>query len=103
MDFVDALYFDTAVNTIFVMSVMLFVLIVSIMARSKTWFIASAASLFTITVYATREYLMALNWWIYLFLAGVTLIALAAGNEYCKKNNQTIKSSVAKRFSGWTW
>lgn len=100
---VDALYFDTAVNTIFVMSVMLFVLIVSIMARSKTWFIASAASLFTITVYATREYLMALNWWIYLFLAGVTLIALAAGNEYCKKNNQTIKSSVAKRFSGWTW
>ena len=100
---IDALYFDTAVNTIFVMSVMLFVLIISIMARSKTWFIVSAASLFTITVYATREYLMALNWWIYLFLAGITLIALAAGNEYCKKNNQTLKSSVAKRFSGWTW
>lgn len=100
---IDALYFDTAVNTIFVMSVMLFVLITSIMARSKTWFIASAASLFTITIYATREYLMALNWWIYLFLAGITLIALAAGNEYCKKNNQTLKSSVAKRFSGWTW
>lgn len=100
---VDALCFDTAVNTIFVMSVMLFVLIISIMARSKTWFTASAASLFTITVYATREYLMALNWWIYLFIAGITLIALAAGNEYCKKNNQTLKSSVAKRFSGWTW
>ena len=100
---VDALHFDSAVNTIFIMSVMLFVLIVSIMARSKTWFIASAASLFAITVYATREYLMALNWWIYLFLAGITLIALAAGNEYCKKNNQTLKSSVAKRFSGWTW
>lgn len=100
---IDALYFDTAVNTIFIMSVMLFVLITSIMARSKTWFISSASSLFTITVYATREYLMALNWWIYLFLAGITLIALAAGNEYCKKNNQTLKSSVAKRFSGWTW
>ena len=100
---IDAMYFDTALNTIFVMSVMLFVLIISIIARSKTWFIASSASLFTITVYATREYLMALNWWIYLFLAGITLIALAAWNEYCKKNDQTLKSSVAKRFSGWTW
>ncbi|WP_303835888.1 hypothetical protein [Ruminococcus flavefaciens] len=100
---IDAMYFDTAANTIFVMSVMFFVLVTSIMARSKTWFIASAASLFTITIYATREYLMALNWWIYLFLAGITLIALAAGNEYCKKNNQTLRSSVAKRFSGWTW
>ena len=100
---IDALYFDTALNTIFVMSVMLFVLIVSIMAHSKTWFTASAVSLFTITIYATREYLMALDWWIYLFLAGLTLIVLAAVNEYCKKNNETLKTSVARKFSGWTW
>ena len=100
---IDALYFDTAANTIFVMSVMLVILVVSIMTRSKTWFIASAAALFTITIYATRDYLMALNWWIYLFIAGVILIGLAAGNEYCKKNNETIKTSVIKKFSGWSW
>ena len=99
----DTLYFDTAANTIFSMSVMLTILIISIMLRSKTWFTASSISLFTITVYATREYLMALNWWIYLFIAGIILIALAAGNEYCKKNNETIKTSVVKKFSGWTW
>ena len=46
---------------------------------------------------------MALNWWIYLFIAGVILIGLAAGNEYCKKNNETIKTSVIKKFSGWSW
>lgn len=99
----DAIYFDTAANTIFVMSVMVFALVISIMARSKTWFITSASSLFVITVFATREYLTALNWWVYLFITGVTLIALAVTNEYCKKNNETLKSSIAKKFSGWNW
>jgi len=99
----DALRFDNGGNTIFVMAVMMLVLIISIMTRSKTWFIASSACLLTITVYATREYLMALNWWIYLFFAGMMLIGLAAFNEYCKKNNETLRSTVAKRFSGWTW
>ena len=100
---IDAIVFDTAENTIFVMAVMMIVLIVSITSRSKTWFITSAASLFTITVFATRDYLMALNWWIYLFFAGVVLIGLAATNEYLKKNNETLKTSVAKKFSNWTW
>ncbi len=99
----DTLYFDLAANTIFSMSVMLVILIISIISRSKTWFAASSISLFAITIYATREYLMALNWWIYLFIAGIILICIAAGNEYCKKNNETIKSSVIKKFSGWTW
>ena len=99
----DTFYFDTAANTIFSMSVMLMILIISVITRSKTWFITSSISLFTITVYATRDYLMALNWWIYLFIAGIILIVIAAGNEYCKKNNETIKSSVIKKFSGWTW
>ena len=99
----DAMYFDTAANTIFVMSVMVFALVVSIMTRSKTWFTTSASSLFVITVFATREYLTALNWWVYLFITGMLLIALAVINEYCKKNNETIKSSVAKKFSGWNW
>lgn len=99
----DAIYFDTAANTIFVMSVMVFALVVSIMTRSKTWFITSSSSLFVITIFATREYLTSLNWWIYLFITGVILIALAVTNEYCKKNNETLKSSVAKKFSGWNW
>ena len=95
--------FDTAANTIFVMSVMFFVLIISLFAKSKTWFITSAASLFIITLFASRVYLMALNWWIYLFIAGVLLIAIASVNEYCKKNNETLKTTVAKQFSDWTW
>lgn len=100
---IDAMVFDTAANTIFVMSVMIFVLIISLFAKSKTWFITSAASLFIITLFASRVYLMALNWWIYLFIAGVLLIAIASVNEYCKKNNETLKTTVAKQFSDWTW
>lgn len=100
---IDAFYFYSVTNTIYIMAVMLIVLIISIITRSKTWFITAAVSLTSITLYATRKYLMALSWWIYLFFAGILLIALAAVNEYCKKNNETIKTSVAKKFSGWTW
>ena len=99
----DAIYFDTAANTIFVMAVMTIALIISIMSRTKSWFITSATSLFIITVFATSDYLTALNWWVYLFITGVILISLAAFNEYCKKNNETLKSTVAKKFSDWNW
>jgi hypothetical protein len=100
---IDAIYFDTAANTIFVMIVMTIALIISIMARSKTWFVTSATSLFVITIFATKEYLTALNWWVYLFFTGIILIGLAVFNEYCKKNNETLKSAVAKKFSDWNW
>lgn len=100
---IDDIIFDNLTNTIAVTSIIFIVLVVSIIIRSKTWFAISSSSLFIITVYTTRDYLMALNWWIYLFLAGIILIFIASVNEYCKKNNETLRSSVAKRFSGWTW
>lgn len=100
---IDAIYFDTAANTIFVMIVMAVTLIISILTRSKTWFTTSATSLFVITIFATKEYLTALNWWVYLFFTGIILIGLAVFNEYCKKNNETLKSTVAKKFSNWNW
>ena len=99
----DAIYFDNAANTIFAMAVMFAILMLSMLFHSKTWFIASSATLFSVTVYSTREYIMALSWWIYLFIAGMLLIALAAVNEYYRKKGTTFKDHIAKRFITWTW
>ena len=46
---------------------------------------------------------MTMGWWIYLFLVGVILIAVAAANEFCKKKGETMKSAATKTFSGWKW
>lgn len=99
----DMLIFDTALNTIFGMSVMLFILMVSIITKNRTWFLTSSIALFTVTLYSTREYLMALSWWVYLFFAGLVLIVIAAANEYYKTKGETVKTTVSNKFKEWNW
>lgn len=100
---IDAIYFQTAGNTIFVMMITVLILLVSLISKCRTWFMTSSIALFTVTIYATREYLMALNWWVYLFAAGMILISVAATNEYYKTKGETVRSCMAKAFSDWTW
>lgn len=100
---IDAMYFQTSGNTIFVMAITALVLIISLMTKCRTWFMVSSITLFTITIHATRHYLTALNWWVYLFAAGMILITVAAVNEYCKTKGETVRSNIAKVFSDWTW
>ena len=100
---IDAMRFHNAGNTIFVMAVTIVMLLIACALRSKTWFTASSAALVIITLYATRKYLMALDWWVYLFIAGIVLIGTAAFNEYCKKNGSDIRSTITGKFAGWKW
>ena len=99
----DALDFQNLSNTIFVLAVTAVVLMISFMTKSKTWFSASSVALVTITVYATRKYFASLDWWVYLFIAGVIFIATASLNEYLKKSGKTIRLKVSEMFSGWKW
>lgn len=99
----DAMYFHTAGNTIFVLAVTVGILLISYFFRNKTWFTASSVSLILITVWSSREYLKSLNWWAYLFIAGMILIGTAAYNEYLKKNGKTIRKAVSDKFDDWAW
>ncbi len=99
----DALYFQNLSNTIFVLAVTAVILIISFTTKSKTWFSVSSVALVTITVYATRKYFVTLDWWAYLFIAGVIFIAIASLNEYLKKSGKTIKLKISEMFSGWKW
>ena len=100
---IDAMRFHNAGNTIFVMAVTIVMLLIACALRSKTWFTASSAALVIISLYATRKYLRALDWWVYLFIAGIVLIGTAAFNESCKHNGSDIRSTITGKFAGWKW
>lgn len=99
----DALDFQNLSNTIFVLVITAVILMISFAKKSKTWFSVSSVALVVITIYATRKYLSSLDWWAYLFIAGVIFIAVASLNEYMKKSGKTIRMKVSEMFSGWKW
>ena len=99
----DAVKFHSSGNTIFILSVTTAILIISFTVKSKTWFTASSIALAFITVYSTRKYLTAMNWWAYLFIVGMILIGISALNEYCKSKGKSIKEIVSLKFMDWTW
>ena len=100
---IDALVFHSAANTIFVLGTTVALLLIAFYTKNKTWFAVTSIALVIITIYSTRKYFATMGWWIYLFIVGVILIAVAAVNEYCKKKGYTMKSAASKTFSEWNW
>ncbi len=100
---IDAVFTQTGGNTLFVLAVSTVILILSFISKSKTWFIASLTAMIGIIIYASKDYLESLSWWVYLFAAGLILIGIAAANEYCKQKGETFKSKTSKVFAGWKW
>ena len=99
----DALYFQNAGNTVFVLAVTTAILIASFFFRSKTWFSVSSIALVSIVVYSLKDFFGSLSGWVYLFAAGLILIGVAAVNEYFKQNGENVKTKLAHAFSDWTW
>ncbi len=100
---VDGIVFDSVANRIFVLAVTAGVLVFSFFVKSKTWFVASSLALVIMTIFSTIRYFNSAGWWLYLLIVGAVFIAIASINEVCKKNGETMKSTVAKKFSDWTW
>lgn len=100
---IDGMVFDNVANRIFVLAVTAGVLVFSFFVKSKTWFTASSIALVIMTVFSTVRYFNSAGWWLYLLIVGAVFIAIASVNEVCRKNGETMKSTVAKKFSDWTW
>ncbi|MDO4864148.1 MAG: DUF2157 domain-containing protein [Ruminococcus sp.] len=100
---IDAMVFHSAANTIFVLGTTVAILLIAFYTKNKTWFAVSSIALVVITIYSTRKYFAEMGWWIYLFIVGIILIAVAAVNEFCKKKGLTMKSAATKTFSEWNW
>jgi hypothetical protein len=100
---VDGIGHDNMFNRIFVLAVTAAVLIFSFYAKSKTWFSVSSIALLILTILLTAKYFTSAGWWVYLLAVGVIFIAIAAANEASRKKGESIKATVTKTFSDWTW
>lgn len=100
---VDGIIHDNMANRIFVLAVTAAVLIFSFYAKSKTWFSVSSIALVILTVLLTAKYFSSAGWWVYLLAVGVIFIVIAAINEACRKKGESMKETVTKTFSDWTW
>lgn len=98
---IDAEYYNSSLNLIFTITFITITFIVSVLRKSKLWFIISTCALALITIHAVRNYLTALSWWVYFLIAGIVLIVLAAVNEYIKTKGKTVKEAVSEKFSDW--
>lgn len=99
----DGIVHDSMGNRIFVLAVTAAILIFSFYAKSKTWFTASSIALVILTIMLTGKYFEFAGWWVYLLAVGVIFIAIAAVNEACKKKGESMKETVSKTFSDWSW
>ncbi|MDE5835314.1 MAG: hypothetical protein K2H26_07330, partial [Ruminococcus sp.] len=84
----DVMFYSQIGNTIFGLAVTAVILIVSFSAKNRKWFGISSIALVTITVWASMKYFGKLDWWAYLFIAGILFIAVASVNEYFKSHNK---------------
>ena len=98
---IDALCNQSLANTITVLLVTLTIMLISFGAKSGRWFAVSAATFLGLTLYITRDFLAAVQWWVYLLAAGILLIAIAATNEYLKTRGETLKDKVTKANEHW--
>lgn len=100
---IDGIVHDGVLNRIFVLCVTAFVLVLSFIWKSKTWFTASSVSLVVLTGFFMHEYIASAGWWIYLLAVGIILVTVAAVNEACRKKGENVLTTVERKLSDWTW
>lgn len=91
----DIMDYNQAMNTIFGLVIIAVILIISFAAKNRKWFGVSSLATVIITVWAGTKYFERLDWWAYLFIAGIIFIAVAGVNEYFKKNDKKLSDIFA--------
>ncbi|MBO4680667.1 MAG: hypothetical protein J5623_02055 [Clostridiales bacterium] len=87
--------FDLIVTGVAAVAIFLF----SFIQKSRLWFILGVVSIIGIAIYLSATFWSSMAWLLYLLIAGIIMIVIAAGNEWRKRH-----SSDGKRlFKEWKW
>gem|GEM_PF-6750136 len=68
--------------------------VISFYVKQKKWFLLGGISLVCIALYLRTK--LDVQWWIYLLLAGMMLIAIAAVNELLKQRGESLKEKAGR-------
>ncbi|SDA22782.1 hypothetical protein SAMN02910447_02222 [Ruminococcus sp. YE71] len=97
----DALMNQSLANTLFVLITTLIILLVSFAKKNGKWFAVSGSAFLGLTLYITQSFFGRAEWWVYLLVAGIILIVVAAVNEYLKSNGTSIKNEAERFKNRW--
>lgn len=87
--------FDLIVTGVAAAGIFLF----SFIQKSRLWFILGVVSIIGIAVYLSATFWSSMAWLLYLLIAGIIMIVIAAGNEWRKRH----PSEGKKLFKEWKW
>lgn len=80
----DAIRSEEVIDILIIGIISLCMLIISFILKKTNWFILSSVTLVLMAIYMTRSFWLNLAWWVYLLIAGVILISIAAMKEKFK-------------------
>ncbi|MGN0636840.1 MAG: hypothetical protein ACI4J0_00580 [Huintestinicola sp.] len=100
---IEALSRQNLFNTLIVLGVSLVILLFSFVRKKKRWFAVSSVALTGLTLYIFRDFFRMIDWWVYLLVVGLLLIAVASANEYFIKKGRELKEKAGRFFEDWTW
>lgn len=90
-------------DLLIVLAVALVMFVVSFYVRQKKWFLLGGGSLVLTGIYMHMKLTDGKQWWVYLLLAGLALIIVAASNETLKQRGDSLKSHAGRLWEDWTW
>lgn len=97
---VEAISTGRAADAIILSLCMAVLLIYSFYKKKQMWFLLAAISLVVQGLYSSRKFWLSIAWWVYILFIGVVFIAVAAKNEYNKRNNIVKEKRVL--FENWS-
>ena len=100
---IDALSHQNLFNTLIVLGVSALILLYSFISKKKRWFAVPSVSLPGLTIYTFRDFFTMIDWWVYLLIVGLILIAVSAANEYFVRKGREFKEKAGRFFEDWKW
>lgn len=97
---IDAISADNVYDAMILGIIMVLLLIASFLLKKKMWFMLAAITLILQVIYTSRRFWLSIAWWVYLLVVGVLLIAIAAANEYRKRNGSEEHEHM-QLFNDW--
>lgn len=94
---------EAAVDLLTLLTVGFIIFLISFFIKQKKWFLLGGLSLVMTAVYLHMKLTDGRQWWIYLLLAGLILIVVAASNELLKQRGDSLKSKTGRLLEDWKW
>ena len=99
----SALNSENSADLLTVLGVALVMFIASFYVKQKKWFLLGGISLLVTAVYMHMKLTEGRQWWVYLLLAGLVLIVIAASNETLRQRGDSLRTKAGRLWDDWTW